>query len=807
MSVAPVQNEQLPVATGRQVRASSRLASEASAAPLRVAVVGCGAIAEQMHLPVLAGHEQLKLVALVDRNLERAKKFAAGYNVPQVWDSIGKLTPENCDAVVLATPPALHAPGAIELMHRGLHVLVEKPMALNLPEADAMVETAAECGVTLAVGFFRRFMPGVRLLRALIDANAWGQPTAFAAEGGGMYGWSAATLGNMRKDLAGGGVLIDYGSHILDLLCYLFSDSLVLLDYQDNAIGGIEADCALRLRAEHQGNTLEGIVELARTRNLGNFIRVECENAALEFQISERFQLRVLPRHGTLQDSLDGSLRDYWIRTGWQGSDEISWYETFRAQIDDWLDAIRCNREPLLSGRSSLPTVRLIDECYKRRRPLDESWVFHRVENPQVRSGYASNGAAATNGHLSIKPMPTSETGLPGTRPGRVLVTGATGFIGSRVAEVLTLKYGWEVRALVHNPGNASRLARLPVEMIQGDLHQDDKVRRLVEGCQAVVHCAVGNSWGQRQENYATTVEGTRRLAEASLAAGVGRMVHLSTISVYGNDGAMTGVMDESTPMKPKEGGEYGRNKAAAERAIRAVCRKGLSAVILRPARVYGPYSRIFVTRPIQGIAAGRFRWIYDPDAAADVVYVDNLVDAIVCSIHADDCQVRGEAFAISEENPITWRKFYEYFAERLGIELNAEIHHRDAASRGKSSAWWNPLAWCRGMKSIATSKEFRSLGRRALDTDPIGTLPRKAIERFGRLDRLLRDIVGADSQFPLYRRDFSTTDGDWVEMGSSGAMVCIAKARRLLGYNPPVSPEEGMALTLDWIKAARIAG
>src|SRR5262249_48075060 len=147
---------------------------------------------------------------------------------------------------------------------------------------------------------------------ALIDASAWGQPTAFAAEGGGMYGWSAATLGNMRKELAGGGVLIDYGSHILDLLCYLFFDSLALFDYQDNALGGVEADCALRLRAEHRGNTLEGTVELARTRNLGNFIRLECEKAALEFQISERFQLRVLPRHGTLQDSLDGSLRDYW---------------------------------------------------------------------------------------------------------------------------------------------------------------------------------------------------------------------------------------------------------------------------------------------------------------------------------------------------------------------------------------------------------------------------------------------------------------------------------------------------------------
>src|SRR5262245_11750518 len=113
---------------------------------LRVAVVGCGAIAEQMHLPVLAGHEQLKLVALVDRNLERAKRFAAGYNVPQAWDSIDRLTQENCDAVVLATPAVHHAPAALELISRGLHVLVEKPMATRYADAVGMVEAAEEQG-------------------------------------------------------------------------------------------------------------------------------------------------------------------------------------------------------------------------------------------------------------------------------------------------------------------------------------------------------------------------------------------------------------------------------------------------------------------------------------------------------------------------------------------------------------------------------------------------------------------------------------------------------------------------------------
>ena len=80
-------------------------------------------------------------------------------------------------------------------------------------------------------------------------ASEWlGRPIGFEAEGGGFYDWPAATLGNMRKDWAGGGVLIDFGSHLLDLLHFLFDGPGEVLDYRDNAWGGIEADCLLALR-------------------------------------------------------------------------------------------------------------------------------------------------------------------------------------------------------------------------------------------------------------------------------------------------------------------------------------------------------------------------------------------------------------------------------------------------------------------------------------------------------------------------------------------------------------------------------
>src|SRR5262249_22164579 len=157
---------------------------------------------------------------------------------------------------------------------------------LHLAEAEEMCRVAEEQRVTLAVGFFRRLYPSIRLLKGMLGAGDWGRVESFAAEGGGMYGWAAATLGNMRRDLSGGGALIDYGSHLLDLLLYLFAGSAEVLDYCDNSLGNIEADCSLRLRLQHKGRPVEGTLEVARSRQLGNFIRVECERATLQFEFN-----------------------------------------------------------------------------------------------------------------------------------------------------------------------------------------------------------------------------------------------------------------------------------------------------------------------------------------------------------------------------------------------------------------------------------------------------------------------------------------------------------------------------------------
>jgi nucleoside-diphosphate-sugar epimerase/predicted dehydrogenase len=641
----------------------------------------------------------------VDRDVDRARQLAREYGVPTVLGDVRELDPKGVDAAVVATPPSHHAPCCIDLAQRGLHVFVEKPMAITTEAAAAMVDAAEKAGVALAVGLFRRLLPRTRLLRALLESGATGRPLGFDVEQGGVGRGGSATLALMRKDLAGGGVLIDLGSHVLDQLLYVFGGEVELREYYDDARGGIEAECEARLCFYHRGQPVAGRVALSSVRNLRNTVRIECERAVLEVPITERYHVSILPRGLGLEDPLRGGPRAYSLQAGWTDESETAWYEAFRAEIDDWLGAIWTGARPQLSGESVLPCVRLIEQCYEQRQPLEEPWI---------EEGLHRGSSAAVNGESRCPGANTASGAHPAVAkarsPGRVLITGASGFIGCRTAEILCLRDGWQVRALVHNPGSAARLARLPVEMIQGDLRSKADVDRAVADCDAVVHCAIGTAYGQRRQIFAVTVDGTRHLVEAALAAGVRRFVHLSTIAVHGND--VRGIIEESTPVQPERGNEYSESKTEAERIVSRGVARGLPVVILRPGCVYGPHGTTFITRPVTHLAQGRLVLAGSADTPSNTVYVDNVVEAIVRALEAPKEVANGQAFPINEGDDLTWGEFYGYFARAMGVE-GPVVLAADAAGQ-RPGRGFRPLRWLgswrRGLLEIAKSAELKAL-------------------------------------------------------------------------------------------------
>lgn len=195
----------------------------------------------------------------------------------------------------------------------------------------------------------------------------------------------------------------------------------------------------------------------------------------------------------------------------------------------------------------------------------------------------------------------------------RAFVTGATGFLGLNLVEVL-VGQGWEVLALHRSESDVGILERLGVRLVQGDITDARGLRQAMPlGVDAVFHLAGDTSLWARQHaaQSRVNIRGTRNVVRAALATGAGRLVHVSSIVAYGMHG---GVITEETPTRGTTSPiKYVRSKALAEREIHKGISRGLTAVIVNPSNMMGRYDlsnwarlfRLVAARRILSVPAG----------------------------------------------------------------------------------------------------------------------------------------------------------------------------------------------------------
>lgn len=326
----------------------------------------------------------------------------------------------------------------------------------------------------------------------------------------------------------------------------------------------------------------------------------------------------------------------------------------------------------------------------------------------------------------------------------RCLITGATGFIGGHLAERL-VREGYRVRCLARTSSDTSLLRSLDVEIVRGDLTDAASLVTAAEGCHVVLHCgALVSDWATVEEIRRVNVAGTRNALEAAIAASVERFIHLSTTDVYGYPGR-PGVEEKYVP-----GGFsnwYSETKRIAEAEVRRLGQPGgTGVVILRPATVYGPRSEDVVGDMAKAIRARQMFLVDGGRAVAGLLYVDNLLDAAVLALRSDAAV--GHAFNLADGLDITWKSFLGDLAEGLGC----------AAPR-----WSVPYGVAYG-GAFALEHGYRLL-RRATGVKTRPLLSRQAVH-----------VLGRD-------QDFSNR-----------------KARDVLGWEPRVSYEVGLAGTVEWL-------
>ena len=321
-----------------------------------------------------------------------------------------------------------------------------------------------------------------------------------------------------------------------------------------------------------------------------------------------------------------------------------------------------------------------------------------------------------------------------------VLITGASGFLGGTLALRLAAE-GVRVRALVRSPEKAAFLrdaAEGAIEIVQGDMLDPVSLAAAANGCTVVFHCAAATRGGIAEQRR-VNVEGVRNLMAAAADAGVRRVVHVSTLSVYGllYDGNIT----EDTAHAPGSDA-YGLTKAEGEAAIRAVgAERGLEYTIIRPGMIFGARSRTWTGIVFRLARLKPTPWFGNGTGFVPCIYVDDVIDMM--RVLAEHPRALGEAFNCTYDPAVTWRAFLGEYT-RL--------------ARGVNDDYLELPPW------------------------------------------LLYALAGVGMMFsPPYSPGKMLPD--YARFTQKRAQFSMAKARDLLGWEPQVSLEEGVGRCADWLR------
>ncbi|MCH4823872.1 SDR family NAD(P)-dependent oxidoreductase [Gramella lutea] len=244
----------------------------------------------------------------------------------------------------------------------------------------------------------------------------------------------------------------------------------------------------------------------------------------------------------------------------------------------------------------------------------------------------------------------------------KVLVTGATGFIGYRLAETLAKDENAMVTGAGRKLEKASKLKDHGIDLVALDLTDQIELDKALSNIDYVFHCA-GAIGGDDKTAELINETATRKLVEAAGRTGVQRIVHVSTVGVYDMSG--TDIIEENTPLALDHSSNYPRTKAKGEKlAFEAGKKNNIEVVAIRPSMVYGPGNGVWTRMMYKNVCEGKPVFLGDGSYNFNPVYLDDVVDAMIKA--AISTGVDGEAFNISSE-VTTWKKFMNYYGEACG--------------------------------------------------------------------------------------------------------------------------------------------
>jgi predicted dehydrogenase len=329
---------------------------------IKVALLGAGTVSQSSHIPALC-ESGIRIVSITDPNRGSLESAASLVGYPtELFASDQMQISAQANATIVCTPPVLHYRQVDALLDQGIHTLCEKPLATTGRQAEALAQKARLVGCVLQVGFLRRFHESAQFVRTLLANGELGEPRRCTAH----CGWNARDLPDsfFNPALSGGGVLVDYGVHVIDRMLDWFG-AISLHTYSDDWEGGMEANALIEATAQVGSAEVPLNIKLSRTHDLGLQIRVEFERATIILDNEVGCRVWVEAKEPFDYDEAASPFRAE-LTVG-PTKERVDY---FRDQLTEFIAASQGAAPVRSNVNDAVRVSEFVDECYRNRRRL-----------------------------------------------------------------------------------------------------------------------------------------------------------------------------------------------------------------------------------------------------------------------------------------------------------------------------------------------------------------------------------------------------------------------------------------------------
>lgn len=369
----------------------------------------------------------------------------------------------------------------------------------------------------------------------------------------------------------------------------------------------------------------------------------------------------------------------------------------------------------------------------------------------------------------------------------KIFITGATGFVGSRLIEILINNFEAEIFALVRNYGKAVHLSRYPINYIWGNLNDDSWFEKVPDDINYIIHCAYGNK-GDLHTRKQTDIEGSANVLKLSKARKIKRVIFLSTQSVYAV--LKDGIINENSLRKPFD--EYGKNKLNAENVFNSLGNKeNIPFVIIQPAAVIGPGAPSFVLRPAREIKNFTVGFLNDGKGILNWIYIDDLICAILqCCINGNAI---GETFILSSDSPMTYFDYYSMLSKYFGLTF---LYKKITKKENEEIIRANKIKPFQILKESVSFDKKKARGLLNYSFVRLIYKTARLIMPGRNMQHSISVVKNSDTSKPLL-----PIEKTYIDFFSSKAIINSSHAREVFGYSPFFNVDKALERTATWYR------